>query len=207
MSLDVEKLKEKYKDEKIYVIAKHIFDNYSDGLTVSENDHNIYGQFDNMGTYIYRYLAEGNPDYLQLIPYVLVKKKDEDKFFITKRLAGESRLINKISLGIGGHINECDGKENIIFKGLFRELNEEVNISDESYAINFIGYIKNSKSATNDHIGLAFMIEVNDCDVKETDNLEGEFVSLDVLKDLDKNNKLEDWAKYLLNYLLEEVND
>lgn len=56
---------------------------------------------------------ESNPRYRQLVPYVLLRQKQEDgsfKYFNYQRMkgVGESRLAGNYSIGIGGHIELND---------------------------------------------------------------------------------------------------
>ncbi len=83
-------------------------------------------------TYMDRDLAEKDENFKQIIPYVIVSSKDKqgDIFFYRRtKMAGEARLHGKWSVGIGGHINPCDGicaDADTYFKALQRELFEEI---------------------------------------------------------------------------------
>ncbi|MEI3063149.1 MAG: hypothetical protein V8S72_09590 [Oscillospiraceae bacterium] len=74
--------------------------------------------------------AENDPGYKQIIPYVVLRRGDE--IFMTRRLkkGGEARLHGLMSIGVGGHINPVDDvdRENVLLRGLERELDEEVEI-------------------------------------------------------------------------------
>lgn len=215
--MNKEQLKQKYGEEKVYVLAKHIFDDLQNGFTPVSYVHDICGipkclpnilyNTEAVGHFMYRYEAEGNEDYIQLIPYLLVKEKGKDAYFATKRIGGEPRLLNKLSLGIGGHIEECDLKEDItpdnmtqrlVVNALKRETEEEVDmITNMRYRL--MGYLKNSNSSTCDHVGVAYVIEASECTVKEKDSLEGEFLSVQEI--LNSELELEDWGEYLLNHI------
>ena len=49
--------------------------------------------------------VEEDEDYLQIIPYVVFKDKHEILGYRRTKKSGESRLREKVSIGIGGHIN------------------------------------------------------------------------------------------------------
>ena len=55
---------------------------------------------------------EEDPNYKQLIGYVLLKDEVTGEVLVYKRLVGggEARLHGKASVGIGGHMNEVEGK-------------------------------------------------------------------------------------------------
>lgn len=74
-----------------------------------------------------RSLMENDPNYKQIIPYLIFKH--ENKYFLMQRQskASETRLQNKFSLGIGGHIRHEDLQEGTsIFDWARREFHEEV---------------------------------------------------------------------------------
>ncbi len=85
--------------------------------------------------------AEANPDYKQLIPYVIITCNGKYLTYIRGKRAGETRLVSKRSIGIGGHINPVDErllleavpKLNTSFRKSYhmavdREVAEEVDI-------------------------------------------------------------------------------
>ena len=86
------------------------------------------------GFFVERAYAERTPTLKQVIPYTVVVSGDGG-VFLTKRLpqGGESRLVGKLSIGIGGHINPVDHGD-IIAEGTARELEEEL---ESSHDINF----------------------------------------------------------------------
>ena len=65
--------------------------------------------------------AEADPAYKQLIPYVIMSHDDRYLSYVRGKRAGEARLINLRSIGIGGHINPVDN-EVPLFDTDFREM-------------------------------------------------------------------------------------
>src|SRR3990167_10477647 len=61
--------------------------------------------------------AEENPNWKQIIPYMFFE--NDNKIFLMQRKGDhtDSRLANKYSLGVGGHINKEDVKGNKSIKG------------------------------------------------------------------------------------------
>lgn len=86
---------------------------------------------------------EKDLNWVQLVNYTVLKD-NEEKFFVYQRSkgAGEERLLGKLSLGLGGHLNIGDlfntdqGVHSITlndlfgtyFKALYRELKEELGL-------------------------------------------------------------------------------
>ena len=58
--------------------------------------------------FISRSQAEVDPAYKQLIPYVIISHNGRYLTYVRGRRAGEARLLNLRSIGIGGHINPAD---------------------------------------------------------------------------------------------------
>lgn len=200
--LSKDQLKEKYKDEKVFVLPANLVQNVNDKFTKQAHTQEIWTKFDNIGQYIYRYDAEYNPAFQQVIPYFLIENKDGSKYYVGKRIQGDDRLQGKLSLGFGGHINECDGYSNMIIKALTREMHEELNI-DPISPFRYIGTMKDLTSETNDHFGLIFVIksEEDTISIKETNNLEGVWMTKEEM--YNEYGRFENWSKYILDYLYE----
>lgn len=206
MKKTIEELKQKYKKEKVFVLPIDLVTNIPDKFTLVKKDNSIFSKYDNLGTFIYRYDAEYNNAFQQIIPYFFITNKDESKYFVAKRIQGDSRLIDKLSLGFGGHINDCDGNNNIVYHALNREMHEELNIPN-NLTFKYLGTMRDITSETSEHFGLIFSVKVDDeklVSIKETENLEGVWMTPEELfKDF---NKFENWSKYILDYILKDVN-
>lgn len=195
-------LQEKYGDEQVFVVAHFDVPPFEEGFTLHTPE--VLTKLQEEGFFSYRCDVEYNPNVRQPIPYVIIRCGD--KIFGTRRLnkSGESRLVGKISLGIGGHINPEDdlGDVNAIFAtGLLREVKEEVQYSGRMY-LSFKGIINdNSNDVSRDHLGLVYELNVGNEDVKvvETDKLEGRFYTIEELTT--KNNELESWSQIILDMI------
>ncbi len=71
--------------------------------------------------FIPRSQAEVDPAYKQLIPYVIMSCDGKFLTYVRGKRAGETRLLNLRSIGIGGHINPVDN-EVPLFDTDFREM-------------------------------------------------------------------------------------
>ena len=86
--------------------------------------------------FIPRSKAEKNPSYKQLIPYVIMTCDGKYLSYVRGKRAGETRLVAKRSIGIGGHINPIDADNTYLFAYLYenylaaveREVAEEVSV-------------------------------------------------------------------------------
>ena len=195
------KLKEKYKDEQVFVVPFDSVKHIKDKFTPSDDSIKSLDLYDNMGRYILRYDAEYNPSFQQLIPYVLITDKTGEKYYVSKRIAGDSRLLQNLSLGFGGHINPCDGHAAVILNALYRELNEEVAIDMVKDSVEFLGYVRDLTSTTPDHLGFVFTVKANYVKIKEDNVLEGFWMTKKEL--IDNYFHFEGWAKYIIDYFFE----
>lgn len=196
-------LKEKYGDEQVFVVRSDLFSSLEPGLTLEKEDSiaAITMRYDKEGKFIMRYDAENNPAFLQIIPYVIIKNK-AGQYFAYERLedSTEDRLRHQISIGFGGHINPCDGPTLFMFRGMMRELEEELELT-YSDPLQYIGKVKDFSAGLSDHIGFVFELEVEDADIKEKEKHRGFWMTKQDLKD--KYFTLETWSRHIADYLCE----
>ncbi len=158
---------------------------------------------------------EKDVSYLQPIPYTVIKQGD--KYFTYTRLegGGESRLHGKSSTGIGGHANNFEyawNFEHLLAVNNSRELEEEVFIRDENgeeisshYELakesTITGLMYNQDTEVDSvHLGVLNIISIPETwtvEPKETDTLEGKFLTKREIQELD----LENWTKSALSVL------
>jgi len=79
--------------------------------------------------------AEKNPDFKQLIPYVIMCHDQKVLSYVRGKRAGEKRLTGLRSIGIGGHINPADDMpliendfRNTYDAAVEREIEEEITL-------------------------------------------------------------------------------
>lgn len=142
--------------------------------------------------------AEEDSSLKQIIPYAVVRRGR--RILTLTRLAKqtEKRLHNKVSIGVGGHINPDGDMEGIVERGLRRELEEELHFR-VPYTFRAAGYINDDSTPVGSvHFGLVFDVEVGseDVAVRETELMEGGFRDAEELKDLAP--RMETWSRLLV---------
>lgn len=144
--------------------------------------------------------AEERPDYKQIISYVILRRGEE--VFVTRRLkkGGEARLHGKISIGIGGHINPVDEQGDMLMRGLWREIEEEVSISAHGELIP-CGFINDDTNEVGQvHLGALFILPVEgEAAVRETEKLEGLWMPPAELRN--NYDSMETWTQIALEVL------
>ena len=137
---------------------------------------------------------------MQIIPYVVLRRGDE--IFMTRRLkkGGEARLHGLMSIGVGGHINPVDDvdRENVLLRGLERELDEEVEIKHRG-GLHPVGFINDDTNGVGSvHLGLCYTLPVEgEVRVRETEKLEGGWTTAAELRG--NWDMLETWTQIALN--------
>lgn len=198
-------LQRRYGDEQVLVIPAASVEHLAHGLQPQTNL--AYAQ----PSFIYRYQAEGNPEWRQLIPYIVLRQADN--VWLTRRLStqGESRLHNLFSLGVGGHINPVDATgASPLMAALHRELEEELYL-DNWHPTNLepIALINDLTNAVSrDHLGVVFVLEVPptaEVSVRERDKMQGQWVQMAEVRKR-YYEQLESWSQLVLVYLEKACN-
>lgn len=173
-----QQLYEKYGEEKVMVVESRNF---------SEED-TVYDYMDKIkfyGVFLPRYQMESNLNYRQIIPYVVLTKGN--KYFITKRLGGDERLVGGYSLGQGGHIDVVDRfavegarvlPEDIVKECIYREMAEETTLESRPDIKIIDVFVDDSTDVSKVHACILCTMEVEEeVAIKETDKLEGKWVT------------------------------
>jgi predicted NUDIX family phosphoesterase len=130
-------------------------------------------------SYLSRSLAEHDPSFKQLIPYVIFRHCDADGRESVLQYTrgagmGEGRLHSKRSVGIGGHISAIDAVANggnPYEEGMRREIEEEVAIGTP-YTARCVGLINDDHTEVGRvHLGVVHIFDVEQPAVhpRETD--------------------------------------
>lgn len=159
--------------------------------------------------------VEDDPSLLQPIPYVVVTRGTADRreVFAYTRLGGggEHRLHGRVSIGVGGHMNHLFDEVSlgrVVREEATRELEEELAFEDHSGApapppeARLIGLINDDSGPVQRvHIGLLALAEVPEgvtVSVRETEQLEGSWVTLPALAAGEMRARMEEWSLHAL---------
>src|SRR5215207_5494275 len=115
-------------------------------------------------TFLPRSQAEDDPSFKQLIPYVVLKYRDQIFCYTRGQAGGEKRLRALRSIGIGGHINPIDhaSGEHPYRLGMLREVTEEV-ILDTPYRETCLGFINDDSLPVGQvHLGIVHLFELEE---------------------------------------------
>jgi predicted NUDIX family phosphoesterase len=167
--------------------------------------HAFLGLLEREGFFVERERAEHTPSWKQVIPYCVVTQGG--RILLTQRRAkgGEARLHEKLSIGVGGHVNpvDRDASDGIALAAARRELAEELEIrgAAELHLAGFLNDDSNPVGAV--HLGLVFRTTVSGpVRIRERDVLEGHMVAPEELRArLARGENLESWSCILIAHL------
>ncbi len=155
-----------------------------------------------MGEFRVRAEVEDDPSFQQVIPYVVVT--DRDRLWLMRRLraGADTRLHDRYSIGVGGHIGVDDGG---LAGGLAREWSEEL-VADWEPEFVPVGLINDDSDPVGAvHLGVVYRVEAagRAVAIRETHKLEGRFATPDEVDAL--GERLETWSRLCLDYLMAQV--
>ena len=148
--------------------------------------------------------AETDPNFKQVIPYVVVTDGEKILHYVRGKKAGEQRLVAKGSIGIGGHINDEDHSlfafgEKAFQDAVLREVTEELSI-EGSFNPKPVGLINDdSTDVGRVHFGIVHVLFCKPEKVKKNEQVitQVEFISVEELKS--KREQMETWSQLCLD--------
>lgn len=160
----------KYDGEEILVVPRSLLDELGafQGI-MTEVDRYVPALLDPGNNFFMdRAAAEEDPGHKQIIPYALFRHGDRYLHYVRGSSGGESRLHAQGSLGIGGHINPVDEREDHLGRatylaGVEREIEEELELEGElSHRI--VALLNDDSNAVGQvHLGVVHLFELS-CD-------------------------------------------
>ncbi len=198
--------------EFVYVVPREkLFPEcYPHGLVPFEDDDDraaFEARIRDEGFFCERAYAERMPSLQQIIPYTLFHTGGE--ILLMRRLAagGEVRLHDKLSIGVGGHINPEDltasESADPLTAGTQREIAEETVVRG-SYSLHAVGFLNDDSTPVGAvHVGVVQVAEVNGTvEIREKDVLEGTLVTpAELTQRRNQGANFETWSSFLIDRL------
>jgi len=159
--------------------------------------------------------ADHHPEFRQFVTYSIIKI--DNNFYMTllrKPDSWEERLHNKLTIGIGGHVNSssCDSTNNqqlfeIIYRSMWREIDEEVNIRKVANLKKeiFLGLLNNDAETDREHIGFVWNLDFACKNIGSIICKEHKLSDLSLFNPEDlkeRFNKFESWSQILLKDII-----
>ncbi len=168
---------------------------FSNYLTIIEGQQNI--------AFKRREEMEVNPNYKQIIPYVILFHNGTIFSYRRGKLLGEKRLLGNSSIGVGGHISAHDRNlfDATYKEAMRRELNEEVEIASPYKEYTAALLNDDSNEVGRVHFGIVHILCLDKPIVKPREKSMNEPAFVDqtaLLKDI---NKYENWSQICIRNL------
>lgn len=191
--------------EQVLVIRRALFDELGSFHGLNSDINRYLPIFLQPGNHFFvpRPEAEEDPSLKQLIPYVVVTAGDKILHYRRGSGSGETRLLKKGSVGIGGHINDGDGLGDAFDaaayqRALMRELQEEISIAST--------FIERPLALLNDdsnpvgavHLGIVHQCQLASPEVSANEEAIAElgFFTLEELNG--RHDQLETWSQLVV---------
>ena len=148
-----------------------------------------------------RSIMETDPRYKQIIPYMIFKHNDSYFLMQRKAKASETRLQNKYTLGIGGHMRQTDlTGSTTIFDWARREFDEEVHYTG-TLDIQFLGILNDDSNPVGQvHIGLVLLLTGDSSTISVKEELQSGILA--TLPECQEHyDNLESWSQHILKTL------
>jgi len=153
--------------------------------------------------------AEKDPRFKQLIPYVLISCNGKYLSYVRGKRAGETRLVSKRSMGIGGHINPIDNEvplfgadyHEIYNTAVRREVEEEINVQS-AFTDRVVALLNDDTNEVGQvHLGVVhhWTLESEDVTRREQMITQLDFLEIAALQKL--RDTMETWSQLCLDGL------
>lgn len=200
--------------ESVYVVPRReLFpESYPQGFAALESDaaQSLSACIAERGFFVERDRAEVEPEWKQVIPYLVVTCPEGVLLLKRTKQGGDARLHDKLSIGVGGHLNPVDAegeklraRTGLVARGAQRELHEELGLEvDRAPAV--LGLINDDANPVGAvHVGLVGVVRLDRAPtIAETDVLEGQVVSVDELRRMrSEGANFETWSALLIDQL------
>ncbi|MGA2092218.1 MAG: hypothetical protein ABSH16_02265 [Sedimentisphaerales bacterium] len=198
------------QEEQVLVVQRKVFEEA--------------GAFNGLATDVGRYLdklfapgvprfiprpqAEKDPSFKQLIPYVIMTCQGKYLSYVRGKRAGETRLVAKRSLGIGGHINPSEamplfGKLSetnlaVYLSAVQREVAEEVSV-ETPYKDKIIALLNDDSNDVGQvHLGIVHLWTLDEPKVNRKEQMITQMGFMTIPELQQVKDSMETWSQICL---------
>jgi len=150
--------------------------------------------------------AEQNPDFKQIIPYVLLVHHGRVLHYVRGKKAGEQRLVSKGSIGIGGHMNDSDEglfalDKAAYLEGVRREVCEELNVQTP-FENRIVALLNDDTTEVGKvHLGVVHVFALETDNVQKREAMITNLAFLDKAELLARRDSMETWSQICVDSL------
>jgi predicted NUDIX family phosphoesterase len=167
------------QDEQILVVERKVFENAGafNGLALDVQKYLDKLFAPGVPRFMPRPKAEKDPSYKQLIPYVIMTCDGKFLSYVRGKRAGETRLVAKRSIGIGGHINPTDDMPlfgnfyDTYLAAVQREVAEEVSV-ETKYKDRVVALLNDDSNEVGQvHLGIVHLWALDEPKVERREQM------------------------------------
>jgi predicted NUDIX family phosphoesterase len=197
------------QDEQILVVERNVFENAGafNGLALDVQKYLDKLFVSGVPRFMPRPKAEKDPSFKQLIPYVIMTCDGKFLSYVRGKKAGETRLVAKRSIGIGGHINPTDDMP--LFGNFFdtylaavqREVAEEVSV-ETKYKDRVVALLNDDSNEVGQvHLGIVHLWMLDEPKVERREQMITQmgFMAIPELQEI--RDTMETWSQICLDGL------
>ena len=160
----------RYNGEQVLVVPREAFEAVGAFNGVRLNPQDYLDAFLKPGVahFMDRELAEQSPQFKQIIAYAIFCHRGRVLAYSRTAKGNETRLHDKWSLGIGGHINPIDGlAENLstYLSGVEREIREEITFSGDARQQLYAIINDDTNEVGSVHLGIVHRFDLESAEV------------------------------------------
>jgi predicted NUDIX family phosphoesterase len=155
-------------------------------------------------TFMNRSQAEKDPSFKQLIPYVIMSYDGKYLNYIRGKRAGETRLVSKRSIGIGGHINPIDWTlfsaeaQKTYLEAVQREIAEEVSV-ETTYSNNIVALLNDDSNEVGQvHLGVVHLWQLDEPKVERREQMITQMSFMSPAELNEVKDSMETWSQLCL---------
>lgn len=162
------------------------------------------------GRFMLRSEAENDPNFKQLIPYVILCCGGKYLSYVRGKRAGETRLVGNRSVGIGGHINPVDemalfgNMRETYLNAVQREVEEEIHVGSP-YVDRIAALINDDSNAVGSvHLGVVHIWTLETEAVEKREQMITQMGFMTPGELLAVRESMETWSQLCLDGLIAE---
>jgi predicted NUDIX family phosphoesterase len=191
------------QDEQVLVVQRKVFEEVGafNGLAMDTQKYLDKLFAPGVPRFMPRPQAEKDPFFKQLIPYVIMTCNGKYLSYVRGKRAGETRLVAKRSLGIGGHINPVDWtlftaeSYKTYLEAVQREVAEEVSV-ETAYTDKVVALLNDDSNEVGQvHLGIVHLWTLDEPKVNRKEQMITQmgFMSIPELREV--RDTMETWSQ------------
>ena len=201
------------QEEQVLVVERKVFEEVGafHGLALDTQRYLDKIFVSGVPRFIPRPQAEKDPSYKQLIPYVIMTCNGKYLSYVRGKRAGETRLVAKRSIGIGGHINPTDDMP--LFGNFFetyltavqREVAEEVSV-ETAYTDKVVALLNDDSNEVGQvHLGIVHLWTLDEPKVSRKEQMITQMAFMSIPELQEVRDTMETWSQICFDGLSKTV--